>query len=293
MLDDRDYMRQPEFREPRWTPPSVRGWPLTVWFLITYVLIYLGELAVKRFVPDGELILDRYFALSNAGLRHGCFWELVTYQFMHASWLHLFLNGFAIYSFGVQLERMLGQSRFLGLMLLSGTVGGLFQCCAAFLWPYYFGGPVVGASASAFGLVAAFAMLLPREEIVMYVLYVIPVKMRAQTLLYVLGGLALAGFSFPTLAARILGPVAHTAHLGGMLAGIFFVKKIVHGNWFQQELETRETHRAARVAEASAAEYPMHEVDAILDKISAQGIASLTTRERQLLEQARHRMKGS
>jgi membrane associated rhomboid family serine protease len=299
MLEDRDYMRQPEDSSSHWRPSVVRAWPVTVWFLILYVLVYLTEQILVRTVPHGIDLIDEYFALSNVGLGHGYVWQLVTYQFMHDlhSPLHLILNGLAIYSFGIPLERMLGQRRFVGLMLTSGIIGGILQSFVAFIWPYYFGGPVVGASACAFGLVAAFARLFPDQEITMYVLYVIPVTLRAQVLLYVLGGLAIAGFSLPQLAAKILGHVAHAAHIGGMFTGIFFVDKIVRGNWFQRaphEPEPRSSSAfSAREEPPAPAGCSMKEVDAILDKINAKGINSLTARERQLLEQARQRIGGS
>ena len=295
MLEDRDYMRQPEFQEPRWTPPSVRGWPLTVWFLITYALVFILQWVFSRTVPGSGEMMEKYFALSNEGLAHGYIWQLVTYQFMHASVAHIVLNCFAIYSFGVEVERMLGARRFAALMFSSGIVGGIVQSFAAFIWPDYFGhAPVVGASASAFGLVATFALLLPHQEITMYVLYIIPVTMRAKTLLYVLGGMALAGFSFPGLANKLLGPVAHCAHLGGMVTGIFFAEKIVRGNWLQRPPEAVAENRVpAAVEKPPAADLSMQEVDAILDKISARGIGSLTAREREQLEKARQRMKGS
>lgn len=299
MLEDRDYMRQSEDSGGSWRHSAVRAWPATVWFLILYVVVYLTEQILVRTVPHGIDLIDEYFALSNAGLGHGYVWQLVTYQFMHDlhSPLHLILNGLAIYSFGLPLERMIGQRRFVGLMLASGIIGGILQSFVAFIWPYYFGGPVVGASACAFGLVAAFARLFPEQEITMYVLYIIPVTLRAQVLLYILGGLAIAGFSLPQLAAKILGPVAHAAHLGGMFTGIFFVDKIIRGNWFQREPYGQEQRSAQPFPAAEeppvATGYSMREVDAILDKISAKGINSLTTRERQLLEQARRRMGGA
>jgi len=110
-----------------------------------------------------------------------------------------------------------------------------------------------------------------------------------------LGGLALAGFSFPNHARLLLGNVSHTAHLGGMLAGIFFATKIVHGNWFQPPPSRRETFAAPpdKVKKPAVEEYSMTEVDAILDKISAKGIGSLTARERELLERARNRIKAT
>ena len=294
MLDDRDYMRQPEPGEPRWSPSHARGWSLTVWFLIVYAVVFVAEVLVSsnpaHLMPDNDFCYQ-YFALSKTGLLHGYVWQLITYQFMHGSLLHLLLNGWAIYSFGTELEQLLGRNKFFALMISSGVVGGIFQGFAAFVWPQYFDGPVVGASASAFGLVAAFALIYPLREITMLLFYIIPINLRAKTLLYISGGMALAGFSFPTLAAHYLGNVAHTAHLGGMLMGVFFVRKILEGNWFERRPENEELRHPAAVAAPAAV--AMNEVDAILDKISARGIGSLTARERDVLEKARNKMRGA
>ena len=292
-------MRQPEFREPGWSPSRARGWSLTVWFLVVYAIVFVAEVLVSsqpaHLMPDNPFCYQ-YFALSKTGLLHGYVWQLITYQFMHGSLLHLLLNGWAIYSFGTELEQLLGRNKFFALMISSGVLGGIFQGFAAFVWPQYFDGPVVGASASAFGLVAAFALIYPTREITMLIFYIIPVNLRAKTLLYITGGMALAGFSFPTVAAHYLGNVAHTAHLGGMLMGIFFVRKILQDNWFERPTVTAESTRPA-VAATRAAAAPaitvMNEVDAILDKISARGIGSLTARERDVLEKARNKMRGA
>ena len=62
------------------------------------------ELAWPRLFPQKAGFFYQYFALSNEGLAHGYIWQLVTYQFMHAGFMHLFFNGWAIYVFGIVLE---------------------------------------------------------------------------------------------------------------------------------------------------------------------------------------------
>jgi hypothetical protein len=165
------------------------------------------------------------------------------------------------------------------------------------VWPQYFSGSVVGASASAFGLVAAYAMLFPDRELQLLLFFVIPVHLRARTLLIGSAVLAVAGFAFHDV---IMPGVAHAAHLGGMAMGWFFVKKIMQGNWPALGGMLRSSRRKslprgrAKVAdEKSASDFMENEVDPILDKISAHGIQSLTARERQILEAARKRVRRS
>ena len=286
MLENRDYMRQPEFGSS-W-PRRRFGiqWSLTIWFLIAYAAVFFAESLLIKFSPVKALWFSEHFALSNEGLAHGYVWQLLTYQFMHAGFLHLFFNGWVIYAFGHALEADLGAKRFVALMLCSGIIGGVVQSAVGFVWPHYFGGAgVVGASACAFGLVAAFAALYPTRELTLLIFFIIPVTLAARTLLYVSAALALIGFGLRW------DNVAHAAHLGGMAMGWAFVRV----NWrrflpqSKEEVRPSERRPKLQVLETSSKSFE-GEVDAILDKISAHGIKSLTSRERETLEAARKKL---
>ncbi len=284
MLEDRDYMRQPEYG------PRVS---LTVVLLVVNAVVFVVECFTLGSPP--RFSLDNRFALSVEGLEHGFVWQLLTYQFMHANLWHILINSWAIYLFGREVEETLGGKKFLALFLAAGVVGGMFQVLAAFVWPQYFGGPVVGASAGGFGLMAAYAVLFPDRELT---LLFPPVAFRARTLLILSAVLAVMGIVFP------VDNVANAAHLGGMLAGVFFVRWFVQGRQFWpraagpgESIRTTGGKTAfwGRKAdepgeELSTDEFVKSEVDPILDKISRHGIQSLTARERKILEEARTRM---
>jgi membrane associated rhomboid family serine protease len=256
-------------------------------------------------------VLDHYssvrtyawFALSVEGLRHGFGWQLLTYQFLHGGLLHLLLNCWAIYVFGREVEETLGRNRFLTLYFSSGVIGGLCQALAGVLLGGAFAAPVVGASAGAFGLVAAFAALYPERPLMLLLFFIIPVNMRAKFLLLFSALLALFGIVFP------MDNIAHAAHLGGMLSGIVFVRYAIHWHWHWPRLKrtrshplrplVKAPHRAAALWGQSNArvdedlppeEFLSKAVDPILDKISAHGIQSLTERERRILETAREKI---
>jgi membrane associated rhomboid family serine protease len=285
MLEDRDYMRQPEFGGQRWGPGFRLRWTWTYTLVASYVAVLLAQQAAHKYSHDA--IVFNYFALSLEGIEHGYAWQLLTYQFMHANWLHLIFNSWAIIIFGGELERLLGARRFLTLTFASGIVGGALQIFTAWMWPGLFGGAVVGASACAFGLVAAFATLVPDHELTMLILFVIPVRMRARTMLYLFLVIALMGIIFS------IGNIAHAAHLGGMAMGWFYVKKILNHPALLDLTEESPRHRPEPARQAAAPEDTDDDgagVDAILDKISARGINSLTARERAVLEAARKRM---
>jgi membrane associated rhomboid family serine protease len=291
MLEDRDYMREPAYHGPRVS--------FTVALLIVNAVVFLVQLAAARSMRGVE-IESTYFALSLAGLMHGYVWQLLTFQFMHAGWLHIIFNSIAIYFFGRPVEMELGRRHFLTVYFVSGVIGGLVQMLFAFLMPS-FDGAVVGASAGASGLVAAFAML-HWEERFSIMLYFIPLNLTGKMLLAASLVLAFVGILVPKSG------IASAAHLGGILAGGFYVKLFILGSWVgwrfpirrstPRELAARHAGRTAawysladKTEEEDTDEFLKAEVDPILEKISAHGIQSLTAKERKILEKARSKME--
>ncbi len=303
MLEDRDYMRQPAYYRPRLS--------FTVALLIANAIVFLIECIACGYPP--LFSTDNYFALSLDGLKHGFVWQLLTYQFMHGGLLHIFLNCWVIYVFGREMEETLGPQKCLVLYFSSGVLGGLVQMAGALIWPSHFGTAVVGASAAALGLVAAFAALYPERELTLLLFFFLPVTLRAKYLLWGITALSVLGILFPFswVSTLLGGNIAHAAHLGGMLMGFVFARYFVQGRWHwpqwgfsplrpaapREFVITRAGrgkfwHSAAGKPdeELSADEFLKSEVDPILDKISAHGIQSLTAREREILENARNKM---
>ena len=274
MLEDRDYMRQPVYHRLRMS--------FTVALLIVNAIVFLIECVTCGYPP--VFSTGNYFALSVEGLKQGFIWQLLTYQFMHAGLLHILVNCWVIYVFGREIEETLGPQKFLALFLTSGVIGGLLQSGAGWIWPHYFGGAVVGASAGAFGLVAAYAILFPERQLTLLLFFVLPLTLRARTLLILSAILALLGIAFP------ISNIANAAHLGGMLTGIFFALQFSRGGWPRWQFPSRSTPSRESQNDLSTDDFVKSEVDPILDKISAHGIQRLTAREREVLEKARAKM---
>jgi membrane associated rhomboid family serine protease len=284
MLEDRYYMRQSSFESRK---------SATVILVIVLVAVFFVQLVLARFT---ELPVDPYMMLSLWGVKHGFVWQFFSYQLMHAGFLHLLVNCWAIYVFGRDVEEALGLKKFLALYLGSGVLGGLLQILLAFIFGSEFGSAVVGASAAAFGLAAAFAVLFPDRILLLF--FIIPI--RAKYLLWISAVLAVFG-----LLSTGTG-IAHGAHLGGMLTGLFFIKYALDWNWDllrlprfrprgSRQVKVVSNNSAWRAKPAKSedlppAEFLSKEVDPILDKISAHGIQSLTERERRILEAAREKM---
>lgn len=288
MIDDRDYMRQPEYREPMF---HGFAWSWTMILIAVNLVVFVLMEIFKAYNTGAFIKTFEYFALSNDGVGHGYLWQFLSFQFMHGGRWHFVGNMLALFFLGRMVESLVGGKRFLMLYIASGLMGGVFQTVLGLIFPNVFGLPVVGASAGVCGLLAALAALMPETE--MLVFFVFPVKIKYIALV---GAIVAA---FYVLVPAEPG-VAHAAHLGGMVFGWLFVRKILQGDWsrFASALRRSEKKPSPRSKSEPAAsknnpEVLEGEVDAVLDKISAQGMKSLTAREREILESARKKMTKS
>ena len=122
MLEDRDYMRQPEYL------PRVS---MTVLLLAANVVVFIIECFALGYPP--RFSLSNPFALSVEGLRHGFVWQLLTYQFMNASLWHIIANSWLIYLFGREMRRPSATSNFWCCIWSVALSGGFFRrwprCC--------------------------------------------------------------------------------------------------------------------------------------------------------------------
>ncbi|TDQ09845.1 rhomboid family intramembrane serine protease [Pedobacter metabolipauper] len=136
--------------------------PILVNLNILYGFVLIGYLAgavqAKGGDADaGEILTKVYLALganSRMLALSGEIWRLITYQFIHLSFSHLFFNMYALIYIGLMVENKLGSLKTLGLYLLSGICGGLLSIC------FHEVGLMAGASGSIMGMFGAFLALL-------------------------------------------------------------------------------------------------------------------------------------
>lgn len=323
MLDDRPYMRSyGSSGYSNWNRNQM--WDLvTVKIVAACVLVFLIQMVILSFFSETvQDNFDGYLALSWDGISSGYIWQLLTFQFMHGGILHILVNGLVIFTIGRPLEEDLGKKRFLQLYLLSGIAGGLAQVVGGRLAPTWVADlPTVGASAGAFGLLASFGVLYAYRRITVLLFFIIPLTLSARALLYGVFGFTVIMFFLdrPDKGGVL---VAHLAHLGGLIFGIIFTKQTAASsrtwkealgfeNWTRhaasrwnerrQAMKWRQNVNRARERqsasssinsdiELSPTEFMSQKIDPILDKISRQGIHSLTDEERRTLEHAREWM---
>ncbi len=291
MLSDRDYMREPENRTFRVSMALI--WVLGGCFLIQSILTFYGRVPVVRDL-----------GLSRLGIQHWEIWRLLSYQFLHeVPWpLHVISNALGLYFFGRIVEETTGIARFLIIYLVGGIVGGLAQLGLDLVLARPATISLIGASAGVSAIVAVFCRLHAQQQF-QFILFVFPVRMRAITFLWILIGGSILGAMFPG------DHVAHVAHLGGILVGVLSVP-LLRGRFpWEGWMGYRETTRPVVIPfpgpsrDAAATPFPRREgpvidtdyvareIDPILEKIAAQGLQSLTDRERRVLEEARERIR--
>jgi len=132
-------------------------------------------------------------------------------------------------------------------------------------------------------VLAAFATLYPRRRLTLLVFFIFPVTLLAWQLV---AGLALIEFVLANNDPA--SGIAHTAHLAGACAGFLYIDQLFESATLRRLWGRLRDYVAQKPHVPRAAPPPpdQAEVDRILDKISAQGIQSLTKAERQTLHRA-------
>jgi Uncharacterized membrane protein (homolog of Drosophila rhomboid) len=222
-------------------------------------------------------------------------YQLFTFMFTQIDFTHLFFNMFAVFMFGRTLEQYWGSNRFLIYYMVCGIGSGLVQLLVCYL-TYSFA-PTIGASGAVFGILLAFGMLFPNVSL--YIMFIpIPIKAKYFVIFYGLLELYL-GF-----ANRSGDNVAHFAHLGGMLFGVFMILYWNHknknnrgnytnrnnsilrkiGNLFNKKNVKMHYKRPETDMEYNTRKIDQSvKIDRILDKVKHSGYNSLTEEEKKTL----------
>ncbi len=198
-------------------------------------------------------------------------WTVVTYMFLHGDLMHLLFNMLSLFFFGPRVEDRVHSRQFAILYFLSGITGALLSVI------FSPGSPIIGASGGVFGVMLAFAWFWPHETI--FIWGILPVPARVLVILTTLFALW-SGFG------GVGGGIAHFAHLGGYLGAFLYLRWLDRKRTaFKRQATAPPPDAVRRVAGykaidlASVHEVNREEVNRLLDKISAQGLGSLTPGE--------------
>ncbi|MDX2016497.1 MAG: rhomboid family intramembrane serine protease [Planctomycetota bacterium] len=298
-LSERGYARD---NKP-WRAPGApwSALPVNTLLIIVNVVIFVVQAFLPKFAVLGLGqfdVLGWWGHFSTVTLFKLEVWRLVSFQFLHAGVLHLFMNMMGLYFFGAMVEQYLGKKKYLAFYLVCGICGGLAYLLlnlagiiAAKMGLTGIPGllygsaatPLVGASAGVFGVILACAFIAP-NAVVQLLIPPIPLKMK----FFAYGYVAIAFISV-FLGAKNAGGEA--AHLGGAIAGFFFIR---NSHLLRDFFDIFDDSR--KKPDAPAAGPPPGqtdaEVDRILDKVRDKGLHALSDKERATLERASQRKRN-
>ena len=179
-------------------------------FLARPVLFFGGTPVEMGFLQSlGYFSTDKAFG-------EGQIWRLISFQFLHGGFGHLFFNLLTLYFFGPLAERLNGSRNFLVFYLFCGMGGALFYTSATLLGSVSPWIPMMGASAGIYGILLMVAILFPDLQVR---LLFPPIALRMRTLaLFLLGYAVLIIFS----QGRNYG--GEIGHLGGAFMGYFLIR---------------------------------------------------------------------
>lgn len=288
---DRDYQRQYRDGEAAFFN---RVTPVVKVLLALNIGIYLLDLLLEHHY--GFKILREYgiFSISSAFREHEV-WRFVTFQFLHGSLGHVLFNSLGLFFFGPWIERWWGSAKFAVFYLLCGVAGALFFTLLVSLGILPHDGwdsGLLGASAGIYGILIGVAVIAPNLRVA---LLFPPIELSMRQL-----ALALMAISAGSILLSLGGNEGGEAgHLGGAILGFFLTRcPWLLGKSGGIEI-SRPRLKPARPPAPSAPAPPAKlrprvdpelmrttRVDEILDKVSSQGIHSLTDEEREFLLQS-------
>ena len=284
------------------------------------VAIYFLQVAAL-----GDRDVWNWLAFERSDLTHSL-WTVVTYAFVHFGFWHLLFNMYNLWIFGPRVEQLWSPGRFVAFYLwcaLGGVMGHLM---------FGGGGVLMGASASVMGVMLAYAMHWPDDELLLF--GVLPLKVKWLVAILVVANVIQGVGSF-TMSGASGSSVAYTAHLGGLAFAWFYLRtpsaqsldrlrqrispvadtpdeppRAIPRSAPRPRERTNDRGSASdeAVAKSKAVVVKRHAPQAlprpvndpraealnlVLDKISATGIESLTSDERRLLDDVSRTLRGN
>ncbi|MCA9280022.1 MAG: rhomboid family intramembrane serine protease [Phycisphaeraceae bacterium] len=310
---------------------SFRFVSANTWIIIINVAVFLLDRALLSMQLGGEYPVDgggkhngpMLYAWGHFSTYLGFWpkievWRLVTFQFLHANFMHVFFNMFGLFIFGAIVEQHLGRRKYVAYYLVCGIFGGLAYMLLNLLEavfhinvPGNFGNPstpLVGASAGVFGVIVACAYLMPNQRVT---LIFPPIPMKMSWMAY--GYVALAMYNLIRGGANAGG---EAAHLGGAIAGFFFIRNShLLRDFFDVFEDSRkprnsgaptrppkqkkprggfkQTEPVGKIGASRATTSDEKELDRLLAKVSESGVGSLTDSEREFLQKESARRQSS
>jgi len=303
-LYDRDYYQR---EQPGYQLSFGRPQTMVVTIIIINVVVWLAAALFSPVGRVGPLLTHDWLAVhSDTLVRPWMWWQFVTYGFCHSEEpSHIFFNMLALWFLGRDVEQLFGRWEFLRIYLAMLAFGGLVWGTLA-----HFQGlnpliPLLGASGAVAGVVVLFALYFPKRTILLF--FVLPMPAWLFGALMVFFDMLGATQTLPGGEGPV---VAYSVHLAGAAFALAYAKlgwnfgalgrigQSFADGWKKLSGPKLKVHQPGQDEEddqdqdggsGSGSDRLNTEVDRILEKISREGEASLTRRERKTLQDAARR----
>ena len=289
-------------------PPRIT--PAVKWLIAANVAVAFLQLTIV-----GHDQMFRWLGFEVSAL-NGSWWRIFTYMFVHGGILHLGVNMYTLWMFGRRVEMVWSPGGFTRYYIWCGLGGWL----AHLTFARDFG--LIGASAAVFGVQLAYAMRWPDEEVLLF--GVLPIKVK-----WLVTGLVVVNL---VLGIATMGPgsgIGYFAHLGGLAFGWLYLRTPSaqsidrlrqrvsqlpdvpdetpraiprslprtreRGNEIDEIVAKSKavvTKRQPIVPPVRTISKRADALNLVLDKISEQGLDSLTSEERRLLEDMSRQLRN-
>ena len=270
-------------------------------FLVFAILALIGKLFL---VNIGYF--EHYFSFfSNPKLFIRQPWGIITYMFMHGSFMHILMNMLIFFFMGRMLEEFMGSKKLLSTYIIGGiSAAVLFFITQNFLplYQHQFTVELIGASGAVMAILAATATYAPNMEVFLFGIIRMPLYL-----------IAIIMAAIDILSVANADGVAHFAHIGGLLYGYVFASQWKKGKdiskWFDRFIafltgifkrqpkmkveysKYRKSNKSVKGKRSKGDKYTYNEqkvdrqakLDRILDKIKVSGYEGLTKEEKDFL----------
>ena len=299
------------------SPSQQRMTPAVQWLIAANVGVYFLQVTLL-----GEINVFNALGLDPARFP-STWWTIATYMFVHGGLFHLAFNMFSLWMFGPRIEQAWGARPFVYFYMWCGIGGAIAHMLLDG------SADLVGASAAIMGVLLAYALRWPDEEV--YLFGVIPMKTR-----WLVIWLAAINLAMGVSSTRGGGGIAWFAHIGGLAFGWVYLRVSAFGGldnfrrWVSpvpdepedafravprvrprnrdrgenraegiDEVVAKSNAIAAKPARSAAAprtspdsaRQSAERLDMVLDKISKHGIESLTSEELRILDDMSARLR--
>lgn len=288
---DRQYYRE---SDEGFSLESLTSGKSIVFVLIAInVIVFLADLVLGQTQMFSNGRASDFLTVDATNIVQPWYWfRFLTYAFAHGSPPHLFWNMFVLWMFGKTVESYVGTTKFLWFYITAVVLGSLCWAGGAYLFDRPDAG-LLGASGGVAAVVIFFCLKFPHQKISPLFLPMVKYPAWVMGLIMVLGDLV--GFlqyqqSRVAFIVHLVGAgYAYAFAQTGWSFGNIFPSN-VRFTGFSNLFKSKPNLKVHRPSVERSTSDPQHDrlaakADSILQKLHEQGDASLTPRERKILEE--------